>query len=298
VYGRSNTSYGVYGTSETRYGVYGYSNDSDGVVGETSGRAGTRGVVGHSDNGAGVLGFSDYGSALVGLSPNGNAAALHGTVIMDEGAVYIIGPVNMGGPVYIRGPLTKPGGSFKIDHPLDPANKYLSHSFVESPDMKNIYDGVVVLDDKGEAEIELPDWFGALNKDFRYQLTAIGAPAPNLHISEEISSDGVIIGYGGNTSSSSNGCCNNNRFKIAGGTPGMKVSWQVTGIRKDPWANAHRIRVEEDKPDKERGYYIYPELYGQPEEKGISHLLFPKEEKKELHINEQNKRPKRKIPSS
>ena len=94
------------------------------------------------------------------------------------------------GRVYIRGPLSKPGGPFKIDHPLDPANKYLYHSFVESPDMKNIYDGVVALDEKGEAEIELPDWFGALNKDFRYQLTAIGAPGPNLYIAEEIS-DGV-----------------------------------------------------------------------------------------------------------
>jgi hypothetical protein len=64
----------------------------------------------------------------------------------------------------------------------------------------------------------------------------------------------------------------------------MKVSWQVTGIRKDPWANAHRIRVEEDKPAKERGYYTYPELYGQPEEKGISRLHAPEIEK-ELLIN-------------
>src|SRR5918997_6024145 len=91
------------------------------------------------------------------------------------------------GNVTITGNLQKAGGSFKIDHPLDPANKYLSHSFVESPDMKNVYDGVVVLDRKGKAEINLPDWFGALNKNFRYQLTAIGAPGPNLYIAEEIS---------------------------------------------------------------------------------------------------------------
>ena len=53
---------------------------------------------------------------------------------------------------------------------MNSANKYLSHSFVESPDMKNVYDGMVTLDNKGEAEIDLPDWFGALNKDYRYQL--------------------------------------------------------------------------------------------------------------------------------
>ena len=54
----------------------------------------------------------------------------------------------------------------------------------------------------------------------------------------------------------------------------MKVSWQVTGIRKDPWADANRNQVEEDKPDKEKGHYMYPDLYDQPEEKGISNLLF------------------------
>jgi hypothetical protein len=80
---------------------------------------------------------------------------------------------------------------------------------------------------------------------------------------------------------SSNNKNNNSRFKVAGGVSGMKVSWQVTGIRKDPWANANRIEVEEDKPAKERGYYLHPDLYSQPEEKGISHLLFPKE-KQEL----------------
>ena len=60
----------------------------------------------------------------------------------------------------------------------------------------------------------------------------------------------------------------------------MKVSWQVTGIRKDPWANANRVQVEEDKPDKEKGYYIYPDIYGQPEDKDISSLLFPEQKRK------------------
>src|SRR5262249_16447633 len=131
-------------------------------------------------------------------------------------------------------------GSFKIDHPLDPANKYLYHSFVESPDMMNIYNGMVTLDDQGEAAVFLPDWFEALNRDFRYQLTAVGVPGPSLYIAQEIS---------------------DHRFRIAGGHPGGKVSWQVTGIRKDPFAEKHRIPVEEDKPTHERGTYLHPEVY-------------------------------------
>jgi hypothetical protein len=147
--------------------------------------------------------------------------------------------------------------------------------------MKNVYDGVVALDYKGEADIELPNWFSALNKDFRYQLTAIGAPGPNLYIAEEIS-DSTTANY---SSSSNNNNNNNSCFKIAGGISSMKVSWQVTGIRKDHWANAHRIEVEQDKPDKERGSYLHPDVYGRPEENGISRLLFP-EVKQELLINE------------
>jgi hypothetical protein len=140
---------------------------------------------------------------------------------------------------------------FHIDHPLDPANKFLNHVSVESSDMKNIYDGVVVLDHNGRAVVTLPDWFQALNTDFRYQLTAIGAPGPSLYVAEEIE---------------------NNRFKIAGGTPGMKVSWQVTGIRHDAWAKANPVAVEEDKSDAERGYYLSPGSFGQPAEKSILRL--------------------------
>jgi hypothetical protein len=149
------------------------------------------------------------------------------------------------GDVSVGGTLTKSSGSFKIDHPLDPANKYLYHSFVESPDMKNIYDGITELDARGEAAVELPDWFGALNRDFRYQLTCIGGFAP-VYIAAKVA---------------------NNRFRIAGGLPGMEVSWQVTGIRRDAWANAHRIPVEESKPDRERGFYLHPELFSEPEDK-------------------------------
>src|SRR5205085_9932063 len=79
------------------------------------------------------------------------------------------------GRVHVNGTLSKSGGSFKIDHPLDPANKTLSHSFVESPDMLDVYSGNVRTDASGAATVVLPDWFEALNRDFRYQLTVIDA---------------------------------------------------------------------------------------------------------------------------
>ena len=148
----------------------------------------------------------------------------------------------------VTGNLFKGGGAFRIDHPLDPENKYLSHSFVESPDMKNIYDGVAVLDEAGEAIITLPDWFEALNGDFRYQLTPMGA-AFVPYVAEEITG---------------------NQFKVAGGIPGRKVSWQVTGIRHDAFANANRIQVEEQKPDAAVGTYLHPEAFGQPVERVVT----------------------------
>ncbi len=147
------------------------------------------------------------------------------------------------GNLYVGGTLTKASGTFKIDHPLDPANKYLYHSFVESPDMKNIYDGVVVTDRHGLATVELPSYFEALNQDFRYQLTVIGQFAQAI-VAQEIT---------------------NNSFTIKTNKHSVKVSWQVTGIRHDAYADAHRVVVEETKPDKERGTYLHPELFSTPQ---------------------------------
>jgi hypothetical protein len=153
------------------------------------------------------------------------------------------------GTVNVFGMLVKGGGSFKIDHPLDPLNKYLQHSFVESPDMLNIYAGNVVLDEQGGAVVELPSYFQALNRNYNYKLTCIGGYAP-VYVVGEIA---------------------NNRFEIAGGQPGLKVSWQVTGIRQDPFAKAHPIVVEQEKTAAEKGYYLHPAEWGQPPEKGIFH---------------------------
>jgi hypothetical protein len=159
------------------------------------------------------------------------------------------------GDVSISGSLTVAGTKhFKIDHPLDPANKYLYHAALESSEVLNLYSGNATLNASGEATVQLPDWFQALNRDFRYQLTAIGGAAPNLHVAQKIE---------------------NNSFNIAGGTVGLEVSWQVTGVRQDAWEKAHPMVVEVQKPQRERGYYINPELYGAPPERNMDWARMP-----------------------
>jgi hypothetical protein len=222
-------SAGVYGVNTSAAGT------NHGVKGENQSTEGGSGVFGSSPF-VGVWGYSSGLWGVYGYSTAAGGSGVYGTAIgANSKAGYFSGNVT------VTGTLSKGGGSFLIDHPLDPENKYLLHSFVESPDMMNVYNGNVVLDEAGEARVDLPSWFEALNRDFRYQLTPLGAPGPNLHILREIQE---------------------NAFAIAGGTPGLKVSWQVTGIRKDPYAETHRIPVEMEKPPEEKGTYLHPAEYG------------------------------------
>jgi hypothetical protein len=122
------------------------------------------------------------------------------------------------------GTLSKTGGSFTIDHPLDPYGKILNHYFVESPDMSNLYSGSVVLDAAGRGEVRLPDYFDALNRSPRVQLTGVGTS--DVFVAEDISG---------------------NRFAV-GGKPGAKVYWQVTGDRKDVSAEAIRRMMPVEQP--------------------------------------------------
>lgn len=211
IYGRDDSSAGI--------GVQGFSPNFIGV----SGNGANIGVAGDSVGGTGVKGASTSGPGVLGVS--GNNYGVYGTSGSGGYAGYFEGRVR------ITGPLNSPGAFFRIDHPLDPDNKYLIHSSVQSPDMKNLYDGTVTTDENGEAEIALPDWFTALNRDFRYQLTCIGLFAQAI-IAEEIK---------------------NNRFKIKTSVPQVKVSWQVTGTRQDAWATQNRTSVEELKPAAARG---------------------------------------------
>jgi hypothetical protein len=262
--GTTGVNYGVAGNSKSPDGfaVSGWNlateGDAVGVVGRTNSTNGI-GVLGISNDGYAVKGSGHW--AVMGSNPYSSSTLFGGlgvnTPEIGYAAVYGYDAGNAGsaglfmGNVFVYGILSKSGGSFKIDHPLDPANKYLSHSFVESPDMMNIYNGNVTTDELGSAVITLPDWFDALNKDFRYQLTIVGDVFAQARVSHKIS---------------------DNQFSIKTDKPNIEVSWQVTGIRKDAFAEKNRIQVEEFKSDKERGKYLLPELFGQPEEMGIYYI--------------------------
>jgi hypothetical protein len=158
------------------------------------------------------------------------------------------------GDVFVDGTLSANAKNFKIDHPLDPANKYLVHASVESSEMMNIYSGNVTTDDLGLATVALPDWFQAENTDFRYQLTVVDERFVQAVVSKPIQ---------------------NNQFTIHTNASSVQVSWQITAVRQDAYAKAHPMVVEPVKGAKERGFYQHPELYGQPRNKQTQWGLNP-----------------------
>jgi hypothetical protein len=283
---KSGSTVGVSGTSESPSGVgvvgnaiatSGLAFGVDGLSASPSG-VGLHGVN-TASGGAAIQGFATATSG-VGVGVSGFSASPSGAGVLANNSstgefVNLAGPTPFiidahtttttlfsvdssgngffDGNLAVKGELTKGSGSFKIDHPLDPANKYLSHSFVESPDMMNVYNGNITTDRHGLATVTLPDYFEALNQDFRYQLTVIGQFAQAI-VKREIE---------------------NNRFTIKTNKPLVKVSWQVTGIRQDAYANAYRIQVEEEKPPQEQGQYLHPELFGAPAEQAIGYHAPP-----------------------
>ncbi|HKQ76105.1 MAG TPA: hypothetical protein VJ810_20595 [Blastocatellia bacterium] len=138
----------------------------------------------------------------------------------------------------------------------------------------NIYNGAVTTGGNGEATVTLPDYFEALNRDFRYQLTVIGQFAQAIVASK-------IEG---------------NRFTIRTDKPNVEVSWQVTGVRQDAFANKHRIPVEEEKPAAERGHFLHPAAFNQPEEKSLEWARRPEMMKRMKVERDQARREQNKQP--
>jgi hypothetical protein len=253
--GTSNSSLGGNGII-ARGGTSNQDVGGNGVFarGGDSSTGGGKGVFAQGGNsinsgGVGVYAVGGSGSGSGNLAGNG-IFAFRGMGF--DGATDGLAGSFMG-DVSVTGNLSKGGGSFKIDHPLDPENKYLYHSFVESPDMMNIYNGTVTTDQNGEAVVEMPAYFEALNRDFRYQLTVIGQFAQ------------AIVGQK----------IKGNHFRIMTSAPNVEVSWQVTGVRQDAFANQNRIEVEVEKAENERGFYLHPEAFHQPAEKNVLMVQYP-----------------------
>ncbi len=167
------------------------------------------------------------------------ALKIEGNNSTSRKAVLVEGGVLIKGALRVEGKIEKSSGSFMIDHPLDPANKYLYHSFVESPDMMNVYNGNTTTDANGIATIKLPAYFEALNTDFRYQLTPIGTFAQAMVLQK----------------------VKNNAFSIQTDKPNVEISWQITGIRNDAYARKHRLQVEVPKTKDEQGSFMNPDAF-------------------------------------
>jgi hypothetical protein len=216
---RADTTSGSQGNAVS---AYNYGTDGYGVLAE---------LVNETNPKAAIFARTAGGGQAIRAEVNSDsgADALFARSTSSDSTSYagfFSGNVNVTGDLSVDGMLSKGGGTFRIDHPLAPETRYLQHSFVESPDMKNIYDGVVRTDGRGYATVRLPRWFQALNRDFRYQLTPIRSFARAI-VWREVS---------------------RNSFVIRTGRPHVKVSWQVTGIRHDAFARAHRVKVDVAKP--------------------------------------------------
>jgi hypothetical protein len=240
----SSTGRGLIAYGQTAVFGYGYPYSAQEIGGQ---------FVAYSTTGLGVYGFVGAGSgatkAILGecLSPSGHA-------------------------VYAAGNFAATGTkSFRIDHPLDPENKYLVHYCSEGPEPLNVYRGTVTLNAAGEALVELPYYFATINKDPSYTLTAVGAPMPRLHVAEEIDEAALSAGAQLTPGQAAPSCS----FRIAGGVPGAKVSWRVEAVRNDLWVQQYGAPVEVDKPEAERGTYQHPDLYGQPRERGTYYRAAP-----------------------
>jgi hypothetical protein len=218
----ANNVDGVLATSDTGRALHGISSVGPGVVGESTSDAGVGGI---STNYVGVFGFSSTNSAGF-----------------------------FSGPLYASsidaGSASAAVKAFRVDHPTDPAGKVLMHSCVESNERLTVYAGTVTTDAGGEATIQLPGYFGALNGDLRYQLTPLADA--RAWVKREVKA---------------------NRFTIATSEPATKVCWQVSGVRRDAYATAHPLVVESVKTGKEKGKYLHPVEHGQPERMGVDYEL-------------------------
>lgn len=243
----TGTTYGGYFQSESSSGrgLFAWASNSVGSTVGAYAQANSNGgiaVYGDATNSGGAT----FGGYFVSRSVDGQA--VHGVATAGVGTTYgVVGEVGSGSGygVYFLGRLAGSGTKlFRIDHPLDPLNKYLLHYCAEGPEPMNAYSGTVVTDDKGYATVKLPDYYESINRDPRIQLTVL----------DEADSDEFVLVKA--VSKPRSGF-----FRIRSSMPGVQVFWRVDAVRNDAFVRKHGAPVEEIKTGKEKGKYQQPSLY-------------------------------------
>ncbi len=278
VYGRSDspTGHGMFGYASSgsglAIGVQGHSNSTSGtgIWGESNAASGSnQGVYGlaTSADGFGVYGHNPHGYGVYGTSNEKAGVFGKTTDLYDPGVYGECAPGGYGSGVtgwgvgqYMFGVLSigtlSASGykAFRIDHPLDPENKYLMHYATESPIPQNFYVGNVVTDAQGYAWVELPDYFEEINKNFKYQLTVLDDADSTGFVQVKVSKK--IRGR---------------HFQIRTSAPRTEVSWRVDADRNDLFNRRYPPQDVLDKPAREKGTYQHPELYDLGPERGMSY---------------------------
>jgi hypothetical protein len=289
VVGSSPSGRGVWGNTANGIGVLGNhagtsASDSPGVQGQSAAGNGTgvEGIATNSSLAKGVRGVSDsgYGGYFVAPGQGGYGVYSFGSDVgvfasssqsgtgvsaASTGGTAVSGTSSTGYAGYFTGKVAITGGCtgctgpsvLQIDDPLDPAHKYLNHSSVASSQQLDVYSGNVTTNAKGFAIVTMPRWFQALNRSFRYQLTIVGSRGWNARVVKPMA---------------------NNRFTIQSDRSHVQVSWEVSAVRHDRYAEAHSTRVIVSKPKADQGKYVHPELYGKPRSAAIGYRQppFPK----------------------
>lgn len=231
----------VQSTATATAAVYGSNLRTNGGHGVSG--IGYNGTVGETNY---SMGYGIYGENYDAIAPLGDGVGVAGKGYYGVfGEDRYMGAVLGAYGVVSNGDFGATGAkSFMIDHPQDPENKILRHFSTESNEVLNIYRGNILLDANGEAVVEMPDYYDAININPSYHLTPIGGYA-QLFIKEELS---------------------NGKFVIGGGNPGMKVSWTIYAERNDPYFQRfpEKRTVEYEKREGQKGRYFIPELYGAP----------------------------------
>jgi hypothetical protein len=220
-------------------GVRGFVTDPLGGLG-VLGQAGISGGTGTGVRGQNVNAANSTGYGVEGTT-NGAGAGIHGTETSGDPAALaglFDGNVRINGNLTVTG--TKSG--FRIDDPRDPAHRTLSHTPVETDALTVVYTGNVRTGRDGRASVRLPAYAETLAGDWRYQLTPIGRFGQVI-VEREV---------------------RHGKFVIRSEHGGTKVSWSVTGLRRDRFAHKHPFRAVDAKAGTERGRYLHPDLYGRP----------------------------------